>query len=420
MKEGKKGKQGVRERPLIHMPSSLGGFPLLLPLLLLCLGGGGDQARAQTVPGAPAAPLLNFATAFTLNIRYFEPANDGGAALDRWVELQFSTDPAFNGAGSTQTSPGSGNFTKVQLTPATPYYVRSRSKNGVGRGAWSAGAGPFNTLPNTANNSVPGPPVAPTLITATSTTLEVQCSLPVNTGGLKLDIWYHVEVALDASFTSVFTSQQSAPPTGVVTIQQLNVNTSYWVRSRNQNAAGVGLWSPAGGPMWTSTSSGTNVPGAPATPILVSATSFSLTFQYFAPVDTGGLPLDSWFSAQVHTSTNFPAGGGGASQSTPAAGTFTRTQLAADTAYYVRTRNKNAVGNGPWSAVAGPWCTRPNNGTATCVGSSTTGTTTGTPAGTTASTANSEPSGSWSLRGMWASELTLGTLALLSVVLPLA
>jgi hypothetical protein len=89
------------------------------------------------IPWTPPAPTpLGFDEHAPTSLRYrFSSAGTGGSPILEW-QAQIATDAAFTQNLQTVTSSGTSTFSG--LVPGTPYRARSRGRNAVGWGAWSA------------------------------------------------------------------------------------------------------------------------------------------------------------------------------------------------------------------------------------------------------------------------------------------
>lgn len=127
---------------------------------------GGSIYLPQLASTPPAPIPRGFSNITPTSITYtFDGNGDGGSGIIQW-RAQRALDAGFTTGVVDSTHPTSGIHVFGGLTPATPYFFRSRGENGVGAGPWSAVTSQ-STIPSTA----PGLTVNPGLAGTTSTAI---------------------------------------------------------------------------------------------------------------------------------------------------------------------------------------------------------------------------------------------------------
>jgi hypothetical protein len=145
-----------------------------------------------------------------------------------------------------------------------------------------------------------------------------------------------VQVATDSGFTSIVATLTPASLTNVA-LTGLAARTKYYVRSRANNAIGVGAWSAV------VNADTVDFPDAP-TVTFVSKTTISITVDSNDPAYTGGTLTAR--ETQIATDAAFTNVIGTSPAAQPVASGLTRATL-----YHLRTRVQNAVGWSPWSTT---------------------------------------------------------------------
>lgn len=133
-------------------------------------------AEWVTIAAPPGAPVPIAGTPdqiTTTSMRYrFSGTTDNGSGVLEW-QAQYATRPDFSNATTVGSS---GTTTATGLLSATTYYWRSRGRNGVGWGAWSATV-TGTTLPA-------GPPGLTAIPGGDGTFSSVQITPPGNSSGV--------------------------------------------------------------------------------------------------------------------------------------------------------------------------------------------------------------------------------------------
>ena len=310
-------------------------------------GNGAWSDAAQGTPGRAAAPAVldvradherldlewtaSLATVTGYDVHYTSSSSAGND------DAASGNDPsaAWVDAGHTGTA---ASLAIEGLANGTEYRVRVRAVNTAGAGAWARGTG-------TPALTAPDAPDRPT-VTQGVTVLEVSWTAPDDRGSPITA--YQVQYAPNDGGVSGWSNWRTDLTGTATTITGLNAGTGYWVRVRARNAAGWGGYSPN---LLTSTRI-----GAPGPPVGLGVTpgAAKLDLAWTAP---SGSPA----SYDVHyTSSTTVAADAAVQTGTAAAGwvdashtgttaSHAITGLTNGTAYRVRVRGVNAVGDGAWA-----------------------------------------------------------------------
>ena len=285
----------------------------------------GTPVAAASPPSAPSA-LTVTAGDGQLVVSWQAPADDG-AAIDDY-EVQYRSE-----GGSWRGGFVDGDNTGATITGldnGTTYEVRVRAVNSVGAGDWS----PIRRGTPVAAASPPSAPSALT-VTAGDGQLVVSWQAPADDGAAIDD--YEVQYRSEGgSWRGGFVDGDN---TGA-TITGLDNGTTYEVRVRAVNSVGAGDWSPIrrGTPV-----AAASPPSAPSA-LTVTAGDGQLVVSWQAPADDGAA-IDDY-------EVEHRREGGSWERQTSTATTVTITGLDNGTAYEVRVRALNSVGDGDWSDSA--------------------------------------------------------------------
>ena len=296
----------------------------------------------STFPGKPAVTVD--AGNGALGVSW--SAETGGLAITGYT-VQYKESDAADAPASTPNDPSTGwvqhahsgtarTATIGGLTNGTGYDVRVSAWNAKGVGEWSDAA---QGTPE--SGRAPDAPAKPT-VEAGATTVTMSWTAPYDRGSPITG--YFVQYATDGGLwndVALFTGTTA-------TVTGLAPGTGYWVRVHARNANGVSAWSPHVRTVTLST-----VPGPPVG-LAVTPGAAKLDLEWTAPSSSPA-------SYDVHyTSSSTVARDADATGSNPATAwvdashtgttaTHAITGLTNGTAYRVRVRGVNAVGDGAWA-----------------------------------------------------------------------
>lgn len=185
---------------------------------------------------------------------------------------------------------------------------------------------------------IPKPPAAPTPIgldQPTESSLRYRFNGNDN-GGANILEWQ-----INYSHRSDFAGSAYTPSSGTTTLYGLGSGALYYARARGRNVAGWGPWSSVS-TAWT-----WDIPDAPGRPTISEVSATSLKASFGAVPTPNNTPVTA-YSTQLSTSSTFAS----ILQTKTGSSPVVFTGLTNHTTYYVRTRAQNAVGWGPYSAVA--------------------------------------------------------------------
>ena len=335
--------------------------------------------KPSTVPGTPAAPTLSVNDQ-GLGVSWSAPTGNGGSALTDY-DVQYRACTAT--PKTCASSPTWGNWSEwnssdtgttpratiTGLTNGTKYEVQVRAANRSGDGQWSTSAG---AIPAKA----PDAPSAPT-VNVWNTELQVSWPEPAANGApiTDYDVQYRACTATDGD-SAVLTcatnptwdddwtdcTGETASDTAIsATVAGLTNGTAYQVRVRAANSVDEGDWSTA-----TAGTPAAQKPDAPAAPTL-TVKNASLEVSWTAPTDNGASISDYDVAYRACTATDGDSAVLTCATNPTWASTWTdRTgETASDTAtsttigsltngtaYQVRVRAANSVGEGTWSTAS--------------------------------------------------------------------
>ena len=266
-------------------------------------------------PGAPTSLVITpgnrqLSVAFT-------PGSSGGSSITNY---EYSTD---GGSTWVARSPGATNSPLMitGLTNGTPYSVRLRAVNSEGSGTASS-----------AVSATPlGTPEAPTINSVTPGETSIDLDFTAGANGGSAVSGYEVTIDGESSWSS------AAVTGSTVTISGLSRGTTYAVALRAVNAQGSGA---------SSTQQSVRTGSVPQAPTISSITAADETLSvFFAEGPNGGSP-----TTNVEYSLN-----GGSAWVTRSPGSTASplviSNLANGTAYSVKMRAVNTVGDGDASAA---------------------------------------------------------------------
>jgi hypothetical protein len=299
------------------------------------------------VPQAPNSPSVTPSTdGSSAAVSWTFSGDNGGSAITGY-RLQYNSNSAFTGQGSTIDVPGT-SATVTGLTAGSTYFYRVTARNTVSDQAGLPG-GNWSGTTSRAQTSLPG---APSIsgIEVNPNGISVAVSLAAPSSG-PTPTSYTIQVSTSSVFQTILKSQTATSP-GIITVTGLSPETTYYFRASATNASGTGPFSG---------SSSAKTPGLPSAPTLTSVTpsvdgkSATIVFDG-SGVQDGGSAITG-YDLQRATDINFQQN---AVISSVNPGTTTIIGLTPGTQYWWRLRAKNAVGPGPYSAALNP--AQPNPG----------------------------------------------------------
>ena len=286
----------------------------------------GSATTDATQPGQVTTFTLtagNAQIAFSIT----RPGNTGGATISGYDVQWRSGAEAWSSGRQTRFNSTTGTLTG--LTNGTSYDVRVRARNSAGPGGWSTAqsAIPFS-VPGTAGLTAAG----------ADTAINVTLTAP-NSNGREITS-YQVQWKSGAQAYSSTARQLSTASTSA-TITGLTNSTEYTVRARALNVAGPGAWSTEA----TATPAPAATRPAKVPSLTVTPGAQQLVVAITAP-DTGGSAITNYRVQWKSGAESY-----GAARQTDA-GTTTNVTIAGltnGTAYDVRARASNSVGDGDYS-----------------------------------------------------------------------
>ncbi len=196
------------------------------------------------------------------------------------------------------------------------------------------------TIEDDDDSAVPGMPTN-VMLTAGDMELDVSWEAPADDGGTAI-IDYEVQHAIRGSGDWPADGERVTDTS--VTIMDLVNGTAYAVRVRAMNDVGNGPWSETEYETPMAPAPEPEVPGMPMN-VMLTAGDTELGVGWEAPADDGGSAIiDYEVQHTIRGSGDWPADGERVSDTS-----VTITDLMNGTAYAVRVRAMNAVGDGPWS-----------------------------------------------------------------------
>ena len=283
-----------------------------------------SSSYTLTQPGAPARvePLTLTATSTSLTAVWAPPP--GTQPIEGYDSRLISPDGTQTDAAIPSASVTALSHTFTGLTSSETYGIRIRANNDAGDGPWSVRQNVLIEAP--AAVAVPDAPAAPT-VAAANQSLEVSWVAPEDNGNSIT----HYDVRHKTTAGTTWTTIETI--TGLTrTITGLTNGTSYDVQVRAANSGGDSAWSP------TTAATPMGLPGKPAAPTIVAG-AFRLGVTWTAPTGT-----------VTHYDLGYRKGTDAYTiQEDVLLTEYVITGLDAGTAYDVRVRAVNDVGNGAWS-----------------------------------------------------------------------
>jgi len=285
----------------------------------------------MTGPAAPATPTL------------VSPAN---GAVDQPVSLsliwnkvntatsyyvQVATDTGFSSILTQDPSLTDSLKSISGLANSIVYYWRVRAKNTGGTSNWTS-RWSFTTIIAAAGT--------PVLVSPVNGGTNQLVSLSLNWNKVSTATSYHVQVATDTSFTSIF-SEDSSLTDSLKSITGLSNSTVYYWRVRAKNTGGTSNW--------TSRWSFTTIITAPVAPMLVQPANGDTNQPVTPTLRWSKVNGAATYHVQVSSSSSFTTISIEDSLLTDTSKVIA--VLADSTTYYWRVRAVNMGGESGWSAV---------------------------------------------------------------------
>ena len=287
-------------------------------------------------PGTPNAPTLVSKTLTSLTVRSSTTGVSGSPFTGYLFRATDSSNNTFD--SSDNASPdASGNYTATigDLASGRAYSVTATLYNTSGNTT--------STGTSITTGSVPGPPNAPTLVSATSTSLTVRSS-GVSGGPFNFVDFIITDSSENTAFGNTIneidgSGNYVADASGnyVGTFSGLTPNSSYRINVEYSNQYGVSTSALL-------TVSTLQVPGSPPAPKLVSATPNSVTLRVNTNGISGGPFTGYIFRASDSSGNNYDSSGNVAPD---ASGNYTATitGLSSTRLYNAYAILKNSIGN---------------------------------------------------------------------------
>lgn len=291
------------------------------------------------LPGVPSAPVATAGVRAEVHLAWTAPTETGGVALtDYRIEYRRTTDTAWTSHPHT-ASPAAGIVINGLSTGST-YVFRVSAVNSLGAGLASAISNAVTVI---------AAPTQPTGVVARAADKVVNLSwtAPATSNGAAItDYVIEMRKSTDAAWT-VYGDSVSAATTAVVA--NLVNGTTYAFRVTAKN--GAGLSAPSAESMLVTPI------GKAAGPTGVSgvASRGTVTLNWTAPTDTGGMPITSYVvqyrvnrAGAAWVTAKWPAGVSPTATTAKISGFVTRF------GHLFRVAAVTSQGQGAWSAEAGP------------------------------------------------------------------
>ncbi len=284
-----------------------------------------------TIIAAPVAPALATPTSGTVNLSTSPVLTWGTVTGAATYSVLVSTAANFATTVSGQTGLTGVTASLIGLANSTTYYWEVNAANAGGTSNWS-GLWSFTTIIAT--------PVAPTLATPTSGTVNASTSPALTWGAVTGAATYNIQVSTAANFATVVSSQTGLTGLTASLSGLANSTTYYW----EVNAANIDGTSP-----WSSVWSFATIIAAPVAPTLATPTSGAVNEPVSLSLNWGAVTGAATYSVLVSTAANFATT---VSSQTGIAGlTASLSGLANSTTYYWEVNAANIGGTSNWSAV---------------------------------------------------------------------
>ncbi|KAG0600368.1 hypothetical protein M758_11G028000 [Ceratodon purpureus] len=300
-----------------------------------------DIAVFSTLPAAPSQPsppVLVSRARTSLKVKWAAPSESGGLPLEYVVEMNPPPGKGDANIALPSTSDGfvqiyNGKETSVKVTrlvPGTIYRFRVLATNSVGRSSFSKDA------KYTTDASVPAAPEAPSLLSASATSMTVEWQEPSNSGSPITAYTLEHDDGESGPFTSVYTGEKRQ-----YTMEGLKSGHVYRVRVMAHNEKGKGSFSkPA--ELLTNFAA----PSPPPTPSVTGRSTTSITVSWGPPECDGGSAITAFEVEMKRFNSGWCLIYYGN------ANTYTVTGLSQGKEIDVRVRAVNLMGKSGWSREA--------------------------------------------------------------------
>jgi hypothetical protein len=299
-----------------------------------------DIAVFSTLPAAPSQPsppiLVNRART-SLKVKWTAPLECSGLPVEYVVQMTPPSKGDANAAapltsdGFMQVYNGKETSVKVpRLLPGTYYRFRVMASNSVGQSQFSKEALYMTEV------SVPAAPEAPTLLSASATSMTVEWQEPNDSGSPITDYTLEHDDGEGGPFTSVYTGAKRQ-----YTINGLKSGHVYRVRVLAHNQKGKGSFSkPA--ELLTNFAA----PSPPPTPSISGRSATSIVVTWDPPECDGGSPITAFEMEMKRYMAGWTLVHYGITN------TYTVTGLSPGLHIDVRVRAVNLMGKSGWSGEA--------------------------------------------------------------------
>ena len=266
-----------------------------------------------TVPGAPTDVNVEISGAYLLTVSWKASSDTGGTPITSYTVERSDGNPSsfipLTPSVSTTT------FTDSGLTGGTVYYYRVKANNAQGPSAASAYALEVAVTYPDAPSGL--------MVLASGTTISVSWIASANTGGLSITYILSRSEA-GAEFTNITTSTTTYPDSG------LKKGLTYSYKVLANNSLGESAFT-----LPQSETIDTTVPGIP-TGLTATASGTTITVNWVAPTDTGGLTISYILSRSED--------GGSFMNITTNAPTYTDSGLNKNFTYIYKVLSNNSLG----------------------------------------------------------------------------
>ncbi|TXH42105.1 MAG: hypothetical protein E6Q90_10145 [Actinobacteria bacterium] len=296
------------------------------------------------IAGAPTAVVATAGNA-SASVAFAGPVSDGGSAITNY-KYAVSANGGSTWGPWTALAPADAAtpVTVPGLTNGTTYLIKVLAVTALGDGSASAPSAPFTPI------TTPGAPGLPSA-TPGNASASVAFSAPASNGGSAITNYQFALSTNGGSSWGPWTAVAPLDAVPPVTITGLTNGTSYLVKVRAVNAAGGGAESLPSSAFVPKT-----VPAAP-TLLVPTPGNASVSVAFAAPASNGGSAVTNYKYA---TSTNGGSTWGPWTALSPADTTspVTVPGLGNGTAYLVKLRAMNIVGDGAESSPTTPFVPR--------------------------------------------------------------